>query len=52
VKKLFGTDGIRGIANVYPMTIDMVKQIRRVLVRFSGTQLLLCCVMAEGPSKE
>ena len=27
MKKLFGTDGIRGLANQYPMTIDMVQRL-------------------------
>ena len=29
MRKLFGTDGVRGVANVYPMTVDMVMQIGR-----------------------
>ncbi|MBJ6727497.1 phosphoglucosamine mutase [Geomesophilobacter sediminis] len=29
MKKLFGTDGVRGIANVYPMTAEMAMQIGR-----------------------
>jgi len=29
VKKLFGTDGVRGVANVYPMTIEMAMQLGR-----------------------
>jgi phosphoglucosamine mutase len=29
MKKLFGTDGVRGVANVYPMTIEMAMQIGR-----------------------
>jgi phosphoglucosamine mutase len=28
-KKLFGTDGVRGVANVYPMTTEMAMQIGR-----------------------
>ena len=28
-KKLFGTDGIRGIANVHPMTTEMAMQVGR-----------------------
>jgi phosphoglucosamine mutase len=28
-KRLFGTDGIRGIANIYPMTVEMAMQIGR-----------------------
>ena len=28
-KKLFGTDGIRGVANEYPMTADMALKIGR-----------------------
>ena len=27
MKKLFGTDGVRGVANVYPMTAEMAMQI-------------------------
>ncbi|MFZ3116583.1 MAG: hypothetical protein WA121_13450, partial [Syntrophales bacterium] len=30
--KLFGTDGIRGIANVYPLTVEMFVNIGRALV--------------------
>ena len=29
MKKLFGTDGVRGVANVYPMTTEMALQIGR-----------------------
>src|SRR5512138_1639037 len=29
MKKLFGTDGVRGVANVYPMTCEMAIQIGR-----------------------
>jgi phosphoglucosamine mutase len=29
MKKLFGTDGVRGIANVYPMTTEMAMQLGR-----------------------
>jgi phosphoglucosamine mutase len=29
VKKLFGTDGVRGVANVYPMTIEIAMQLGR-----------------------
>jgi len=29
MKKLFGTDGVRGVANVYPMTSEMAMQIGR-----------------------
>ncbi len=29
MRKLFGTDGVRGIANVYPMTCEMAMQIGR-----------------------
>lgn len=31
MRRLFGTDGIRGIANVYPMTADVALQLGRVL---------------------
>ena len=27
-KKLFGTDGVRGVANIYPMTAEMAKAVR------------------------
>src|SRR4051812_41177949 len=30
-QKLFGTDGIRGVANVYPMTAEMAMQLGRAL---------------------
>ncbi len=29
--KLFGTDGVRGVANVYPMTVEVAMQIGRAL---------------------
>jgi phosphoglucosamine mutase len=29
--KLFGTDGIRGVANIYPMTPDMMVKLGLVL---------------------
>src|SRR5512143_2187724 len=29
MKKLFGTDGVRGVANVYPMTSEMAMEIGR-----------------------
>jgi len=29
VKKLFGTDGVRGVANIYPMTTEMAMQLGR-----------------------
>jgi len=29
MKKLFGTDGVRGVANVYPMTAEMAMQLGR-----------------------
>jgi phosphoglucosamine mutase len=29
MKKLFGTDGVRGVANVHPMTIEMAMQLGR-----------------------
>jgi len=32
MKKLFGTDGIRGVANEYPMTAEMALQIGRAVV--------------------
>lgn len=31
MRNLFGTDGIRGVANVYPMTADIALQLGRVL---------------------
>jgi phosphoglucosamine mutase len=38
MKQLFGTDGIRGEANVYPMTAEMALQVGRAVVAyFSGT---------------
>ncbi len=36
-KKLFGTDGIRGIANQYPMTVEMAVRVgRAVALTFKG----------------
>jgi phosphoglucosamine mutase len=32
--KLFGTDGIRGVANIYPMTADVALQVGRALTTF------------------
>ena len=29
IRRLFGTDGVRGVANVYPMTTEMAMQIGR-----------------------
>ena len=29
--KLFGTDGIRGVANIYPMTSEIAMQIGRAI---------------------
>ncbi len=34
MKKLFGTDGIRGVANEYPMTAEMAVRIGRVVASF------------------
>ena len=31
MKKLFGTDGIRGVANVYPMTTEIAMQVGRAI---------------------
>ncbi len=31
MRKLFGTDGVRGVANVYPMTTDIAMQIGRAI---------------------
>ena len=36
--KLFGTDGIRGKANVYPMTPEMALKVGRVIGRHFGNQ--------------
>ncbi len=30
-RKLFGTDGVRGVANVYPMTAEVALQLGRAL---------------------
>ncbi|MBW2408257.1 MAG: phosphoglucosamine mutase [Deltaproteobacteria bacterium] len=34
MKKLFGTDGIRGVANEYPMTAEMALQVGRAVVGY------------------
>lgn len=34
MKKLFGTDGIRGVANQYPMTAEMALQVGRAVVAY------------------
>jgi phosphoglucosamine mutase len=31
MRKLFGTDGVRGVANIYPMTIEIAMQIGRAI---------------------
>ena len=31
MKKLFGTDGVRGVANIYPMTSEIAMQIGRAI---------------------
>ena len=36
-RKLFGTDGVRGAANVYPMTSEVATNIGRGIVRLLGT---------------
>lgn len=33
MKKLFGTDGIRGIANEYPLTIDVCQELARAIYK-------------------
>ncbi len=38
MRKLFGTDGVRGVANVYPMTTDIAMQIGRAIA----------CIVKEG----
>ena len=34
MNKLFGTDGIRGIANEYPMTTEVALNVGRAIVSF------------------
>ena len=34
MKKLFGTDGIRGVANEYPMTAEMAVRVGKVIVNY------------------
>lgn len=36
--KLFGTDGIRGVANAYPMTAEMALRVGRAVTGFFGSQ--------------
>ncbi|HCF57861.1 MAG TPA: phosphoglucosamine mutase, partial [Myxococcales bacterium] len=33
-RKLFGTDGIRGVANVYPMTAEIAMQVGRAVAYY------------------
>ncbi|MBO4405228.1 MAG: phosphoglucosamine mutase [Alphaproteobacteria bacterium] len=33
MKKLFGTDGIRGVANVFPLTIDVCRKLARAVYK-------------------
>ncbi len=33
MKKLFGTDGIRGVANAYPLTIDICRKLARAIYK-------------------
>lgn len=33
MKKLFGTDGIRGVANTYPLTIDLCRKLARAVYK-------------------
>ncbi len=57
MRKLFGTDGIRGVANIYPMTIEIAMQVGRAiafLVKDKGGQIVigkdtrLSCYMLEN----
>jgi len=36
MKRLFGTDGVRGIANTYPMTSETALQLGRLQPIYSG----------------
>lgn len=36
--KLFGTDGIRGVANAYPMTAEMALRVGRAITGFFGSE--------------
>ena len=33
MKKLFGTDGLRGTANVYPLTIDVCRKLAQAIYK-------------------
>ncbi len=35
MKKLFGTDGIRGVANEYPMTVEIARDVGRAIAHLS-----------------
>ncbi len=39
MKKLFGTDGIRGYANLYPMTLDVCTKIAEILAKYFYSDL-------------
>ena len=58
-KKLFGTDGVRGVANVYPMTTEIAMQLGRAMAYLSrdgdrrhriiiGKDTRLSCYMLEN----
>ncbi|MBE0500170.1 MAG: phosphoglucosamine mutase [Desulfuromonadales bacterium] len=58
-KKLFGTDGVRGVANVYPMTAEIAMQLGRAIAYLSrdgdrrhriiiGKDTRLSCYMLEN----
>ena len=58
-KKLFGTDGVRGVANVHPMTTEIAMQLGRAMAYLSragdrrhriiiGKDTRLSCYMLEN----
>ena len=40
MRKLFGTDGVRGVANTYPMTTEIAMQLGRAIAFLVKTQVL------------
>jgi phosphoglucosamine mutase len=44
-QKLFGTDGIRGLANEYPMTVEMAVSVGKAVASFFSTEGRACSII-------